>query len=215
MYTERMAIQDELNFVRREMDNLRDNYNREIDKLRDNRKELLKRLRELDERDFKDQASYDHLNSLTDKMSDVLSKAVDLIPEVSAGDVINHIAESVDKDQIIIPEVNEKESVIQAKPKSETEARIQQAAIEQKNNSVPKQKLSSERVSSVIKEILEDWGSGKVKAIEKEFIKRTGVRFANFYEKMNKAAEAYPNIQKEGFGRWIIKRPESDDKLVS
>lgn len=212
MYTERQAIQDELYSNRRE-----------IQSLRDRNGDLLKRLRELDERDFNDEISYDALSSLTESLKECIDKLAQLVPSVSALDVIKHIAEDVDPEQVILSKsdikgkaAEEKQPRIIEEPKSETEERIQKAAIEQKHNSAPnKQKLSSERVSSVIKEILEDWGSGKVKAIEKEFIKRTGVRFANFYEKMNKAAEAYPNIQKEGFGRWIIKRPESDDKLVS
>lgn len=209
MYTERQAIQDELYSNRREIQSLRD---RNID--------LLKRLRELDERDLNDDISYDALASLTESLKECIDKLAQLVPNVSALDVIKHIAEDVNPEQVILSKNDiqgeEKQPRIVEEPKSEMKARIQQAAIEQKNNSLPRKKVSTERASSVIKEILEEWGSGKVKAIEKEFEKRTGVKYANFYEKMQRASEAFPNIQKEGMGTWVLKKNENNnDQLVS
>ena len=218
MYTERQAIQDELHSNRRE-----------IQSLRDRNMDLLKRLRDLDERDLNDDISYDALASLTESLKECIDKLSQLVPSVSALDVIKHITEDVNPGQIMVAknEISNNKAVaaslespaiqqprIIEESKSETQIRIDQAVTEQKNNSIPtKQKLSIERSSSIIKEILEDLGTAKVKDIEKEFYKRTGAKYANFYEKMARASEIYPNIQKVSMGKWIIKR-SPDNRVV-
>ena len=213
MFTERQGLQDELHYNRRE-----------IQSLRERNQEILKRLGELDDRDLNDDISYDALASLTESLKECIDKLSSLVPSVSALDVIKHIAEDVNPEQVLVTAASKEDHSedkssfnqkvqssegprIVEKEKPETEARIKEAIREQKIRMPNNPKMSTERAASVIKEILEERGTAKVKDIEKKFTRRTGSKYANFYEKMQRASEIYPNIQKISMGKWCIRRP--------
>ena len=194
MYTERQAIQDDLQNIRRQ-----------IEALHEQKAAHFKRLRELDERDMGDKVSYDALNTLTEKMTEIVSKIAAIIPPVEVAQVIEHISKDIDKAQII-PAANQD----QAKEDNKA-TKIQEEIKKEKSYSRPLEKISRERTVSVIKEILIDKGEPmKAKALEKEFYKRTnGRQFANFYEQIKFAQTIFPGIQKVGRGTYIYKTPHN------
>lgn len=190
MYTERMAIQDELHENRRQMQDLRD---RNMD--------LLKRLREIDERDMKDEVSYDGLNSLTQSLTEILDKMSEIIPHISPAQIIEHVTKNIDTSQV---------EGVKEDPKPEptpVEKAAQQNKIHSKDVSPP---LSKERAASVIKDILMESGEIKLNKVEEEFYKRTGKKYANFNNKMSYAMEKYPSIEKVGFGKYKIKQENKE-----
>lgn len=191
MYTERMAIQDELHENRRQMQDLRD---RNMD--------LLKRLREIDERDMKDEVSYDGLNSLTNSLTEILDKMSEIIPHISPAQIIEHVTKNIDTSQV---------EGVKEDPKPEPTP-VEKAAQQEKIHSKPKTKyMSKERSASVIKEIIAESGEIKTKDIEKEFLNRTGRRYANFSEIVKNAMVKYPSIQRVGLGKYTVKK-ESDQQ---
>ena len=201
MYTERQAIQDDLHNIRRQLEDL----DKAKTALYEQKAAHFKRLRELDERDMKDKVSYDMLNSLTDKMTLTVSKIADLIPSVDVSQVIEHVSKDVNKDQIIPIE-----KMDQSKEDKKA-AQLQEEIKKEISYTPPREKISRERTISVIKGILIDSNEPmKVKAIEKEFYKRTNGRvFTNFYEQIKFALEKFPEIQKVGRGTYIYKSPEN------
>ena len=201
MYTERRAIEDELQTIRRQLDFM---WNRKI--------ELRLRLRELDERDMKleSKVSYDALSYLTDHLNQTIGKLTDFIPPVEVSQVLDHIAKDINPEQIIKKE--------EEAPKQEAAAdKITKAAMDQQAQTKMPIKLSRERTSSFIKEILVDAGKPlKFKEIESQFYNRTNRRFANFYEQMRFAQEAFPNIKKIGRGLYTYEKPvEVEEKPIN
>ena len=166
MYTERQAIHDEMHF-QREM----------IQRCRDNNLELLKRLRELDERDMEDTISYDGLKLLTEQLNETVKHLAQLIPKVSVSDVLTHVSKDVNKEQVIPEEVKEENSSVMPLP------------LENKKVAP----ISREKAASTILQILEEKKNAKTKEIEQEFYRRTGKRYANFYEKLRDALELFPD----------------------
>lgn len=186
MYTERMAIQDELHDNRRQIQDLRDRNG-----------DLLKRLREIDERDMKDELSYDGLNSLTQSLTEILDKMADIIPHISPAAIIEHVTKNVDTSQVEVKQEKKPEPT-----------KVEQVAQESKLHSKKAEKVSTERAASIIKEIIADSGEMKAKEIEDEFYKRTGKKYANFTRLLTIAKEKYPSIQKAGFGRYKHSKKE-------
>ena len=170
MYTERQAINDELYFNRST-----------IQELRDENIELLKRLRELDERDMGDSVSYDGLKFLTEQLNEAIAAISELVPKVSVSEVLEHVSKDVNKNQII--PTKEKEEMPEIKA-------LREKDLEKKRKV---EYMSSERASSVILQILEEKKEAKTKEIELEFYKRTGKKYANFYEKLTNAIQQYPD----------------------
>lgn len=162
MYTERQAIQDEMHFNRRM-----------IQEHRDNNIELLKRLRELDERDMGDNVSYDGLKFLTEQLNETVGNIAQLIPKVSVSDVLTHVAKDVDKEQVI----KENDIVV---PKEEDL---------KKKKPEP---LSRERTASLVVQIMAELKEAKIKIIEQEFYRRTGRKYVNFYEIMISTMKLFP-----------------------
>ena len=175
MYTERQAIQDELQDIRRENQ-----------ALRDQRTELLKRLRELDERDMGDNVSYDGLKHLTEQLNIAVGNLAALVPTVTISDVLQHVSQDVNKEQIIkekVPEeVEETKTDIVLPNKDELKKR--KKAIEG---------MSRERAASVVLQIMEEKKEAKTKEIEREFYARTGRRYANFYEVLTNTMKFFPD----------------------
>lgn len=201
MYTERQAIQDDLHNIRRQLEDL----DKAKTALYEQKAAHFKRLRELDERDMGNKVSYDALNSLTEKMTESVSKIAALIPPVEVAQVIEHISKDVNKDQIIPVEKTDQ-------PKEDKKAaQIQEEIKKEISYTPPREKISRERTVSMIKEILIDNGEPmKAKALEKEFYKRTnGRQFANFYEQIKFAQTIFPGIQKVGRGTYIYKTPHN------
>lgn len=182
MYTERIAIQDELHDNRRQ-----------IKEIRDRNGDLLKRLREIDERDMKDEVSYDGLNTLTNSLTEILGKMSDLIPSVSPSQIIEHIANQVDSDQVEVAAAKEKEPT-----------NIEKAVQKAKLQSAPVGLMSKERAATIIKEIIGEFGIIKANKLEDEFYKRTGKKYVNFSEQIRKAMELSPMITKAGFGKYTL-----------
>lgn len=199
MFTERNAIEDEYRDIKNQMDAL---WAR--------RTELRLRLREIDERDFKEQSvSYDALNSLTDKLTEVIGRLSDIIPPVEVRQVIDHISKDVNKEQIIVQP--EEKSISQ----NELSSKIQEEVKKEKAYSAPKEKISRERTVSVIKEILIDHGGPmKARDIEKEFYKRTnGRKYSNFYEQIKFASKQFPKIKKADRGTYIYENPMNQENI--
>lgn len=193
MFTERQAIQDELNDNRRMMMEMR---SRNMD--------LIKRLREIDERDMKDDVSYDGLNTLTQSLTEILGKLTDLVPSVSPQDIINQAMEQIQTNEVKLEVPGEEE-----KETTKIEAAAQKAKIE----SAPAPFLiSKERQATVIKEIIAEFGVIRTKHIEEEFYKRTGRKYANFGEQLRNAMEITPSIIKAGRGRYTLSDIHKDDK---
>lgn len=197
MYTERQAIQDELHDNRRQ-----------VQELRERNADLLKRLREIDERDMKDEVSYDALNSLTTSLTEVIEKISDLIPFVPATAVIEHIANQMNEaGKEVIVENTETE------PEKVVKEAVKQAAQEDKLHRQPTQYFSAERTSSMIKDIILESGRIKTKDLEAEFYKRTGKKYVNFSEQIRKAMEQFPSIERVGRGAYKIKSKKEDQKI--
>ena len=170
MYTERQAIQDEMHFNRKM-----------IQEYRDNNIELLKRLRELDERDIGDSVSYDGLKFLTEQQNETVRALAQLVPKVSVSDVLTHVAKDVDKEQVIVQE--EESSKIAPPPDKPKKGTY----------------MSKEKAASTILQILEEKKQARTKEIEIEFYNKTGRKFANFYEKLREALEMFPDkLKKKG-----------------
>lgn len=195
MYTERQAIQDELHDNRRQ-----------ITELRDRNGDLLKRLREIDERDMKDDVSYDALNALTSSLTEVIEKISDLIPFVPATAVIEHIANQMNDNGI---EVSKED--IKTEQKTVVQEAVAQAAQEEKLHKQPEKYFSAERTSSVIQQIIQEKGRIKTKDLEAEFYKRTGKRYVNFSEQIRKAMEQFPSIERVGRGAYQVKNNKDED----
>ncbi|MFP5109686.1 hypothetical protein ACSU6B_23450 [Neobacillus sp. C211] len=197
MYTERQAIQDELHDNRRQ-----------ITELRDRNGDLLKRLREIDERDMKDDVSYDALNSLTSSLTEVIDKISDLIPFVPATAVIEHIANQMNEagQQVV---VDNKE----AEPQKVVQEAVQKAAQEDKLHKQPEKYFSAERTCSVIFQIVQEKGRIKTKDLEAEFYKRTGKRYVNFSEQIRKAMEQFPSLERVGRGAYQVKSKKEDQMI--
>lgn len=192
MYTERQAIQDELHDNRRQ-----------IKELRDRNGDLLKRLREIDERDMKDNTSFDALNSLTESLTEIIGKMGDLIPHVPAQSIIEHIANQVDPGMVEA-----------AAAKDPQPTKIEKQATQAKLHIQPNNKMiSKERTASTIKEIIGEFGVIKVSKLEQEFYKRTGRKYANFSEQIKQAMEISPMIEKAGFGKYKLKERNDDKPL--
>ena len=184
MFTERRAIEDEMQTIRRQMEFLWER-----------KSELRKRLREIDERDMNEQVSPEILRSLTESLTDAISRLSELIPPVQVNQVIEHISKDINKEQIIPATLDSKKDDIQ--DKIEQESRKQQEA-------APPIKLSRERSASLIKEILIEAGEPmKFPKIEQEFFRRTNKKFANFYEQVRFATEKFPKIKKLGRGLYV------------
>ena len=195
MYTERQAIQDELQDIRRENQALRD----ENQALRDRRTELLKRLRELDERDMGDNVSYDGLKYLTEQLNVTVANLATLVPKVTISDVLQHVSQDVDKEQVIenkvSEEVEETETDIVLPNKDELKKR--KKAIEG---------MSRERAASTVLQIMEEKKEAKTKEIEREFYARTGRRYANFYEVLTNTIKMFPEkLEKRKGGFYTYK----------
>lgn len=174
MYTERQAIQDELQDIRRENQ-----------ALRDRRTELLKRLRELDERDMGDNVSYDGLKHLTEQLNIAVGNLAALVPTVTISDVLQHVSQDVNKEQVIEnkapEEVEETKSDLVVPDEDE---------LKKKKNV---ENMSRERAASVVLQIMEEKKEAKTKEIEREFYARTGRRYANFYEVLTNTMKFFPD----------------------
>ena len=193
MFTERNAIEEEYREINKLMDSL---WSRKT--------ELRLRLREIDDRDFKEKSiSYDALNSLTDKLTEVIAQLSTIIPPVEVGQVIEHISKDINKEQII-PISNEDTQ------KQEVVNKIQEEVQKEKTYSAPLEKVSRERTCSVIKEILIENGRPmKAKEIEKEYYRRTnGRKYTNFYEQIKFAAKTFPRIKKKDRGTYFYDSPK-------
>jgi len=199
MYTERQAIQDELHDNRRQ-----------VQELRERNADLLKRLRDIDERDMKDDVSYDALNSLTSSLTEVIGKISDLIPFVPATAVIEHIANQMSDNGI---EVSKEDS--KTEQKTVVQEAVAQAAQEEKLHKKPEKYFSSERTSSVIKEIIQEKGRIKTKDLEAEFYKRTGKKYVNFSEQIRKAIEQFPSIERVGRGAYAAKNKNKEEQKIN
>lgn len=190
MYTERMAIQDELHDNRRQIQDLRERNG-----------DLLKRLREIDERDMGDEVSYDGLNSLTTSLTEILGRLSELIPSVSPAAIIEHIANQVDSNIII-------ESTVKKEPEP---TRMEQAVQASKLHMPTPKAISKEQTASIMKEIIGEFGTIKTSELEKEFYKRTGKKYANFSEQIRQAMDVSSMIERAGHGRYKLSKP-SDPK---
>ncbi|MFP5116122.1 hypothetical protein ACSU64_27830 [Bacillaceae bacterium C204] len=190
MYTERQAIQDELHDNRRQ-----------VQELRERNADLLKRLREIDERDMKDEVSYDALNSLTTSLTEVIEKISDLIPFVPATAVIEHIANQMNEAGVEVTVEN-----TETEPKTVVQEAVKQAAQDDKLHKKPAQYFSAERTASVIKDIILETGRIKTRDLEAEFYKRTGKKYVNFSEQIRKAMEQFPSIERVGRGAYTVKK---------
>lgn len=196
MYTERREIEDELHYIRKQ-----------IDFLWDRKTELRKRLREIDERDMQPSNSYDALAFLTENLNKIVSKLSDLVPPVEISQVLDHISKDINPDQII-PEG-------ESTTKEDAVSKIEKAGKEQQEENKAPMKLSRERTSSIIKEILVNEGKPmKFKKIEQVFLDQTNRKFANFYEQMRFAMEAFPNIKKVGRGLYAYKKPANTEEAA-
>jgi hypothetical protein len=198
MYTERQAIQDELHDNRRQ-----------VQELRERNADLLKRLRDIDERDMKDDVSYDALNSLTSSLTEVIGKISDLIPFVPATAVIEHIANQMKENDIEVIKEDK------AEQKTVVQEAVTQAAQEEKLHKQPEKYFSSERTSSVIKEIIQEKGRIKTKDLEAEFYKRTGKKYVNFSEQIRKAIEQFPSIERVGRGAYAAKNKNKEEQKIN
>ena len=186
MYTERQAIQDEIHEIRRE-----------TQVLRDRKADLLKRLREIDERDLKGPVSYDALNDLTEKLMQVIGDMSEIVPKVSAVEVMEHIAGKVDPEQIIL------------EPENTIAAEVHKEAKQDKLHRARQPRMSQEKAASTVKEIiLSSEGPAKLQDIEKEFIERTGRKYNNFSTVVYRAMERYPDIKRVSTGVYDIERKE-------
>lgn len=184
MYTERAAIEDEL----------RDNRN-SIKDLRDRNGELLKRLREIDERDMKDNTSFDALDSLTESLTEIIGRMGDLIPHVPVAAVIEHFSQKMDPNMVEEPSAAET-----------AQTKVQEEAQMAKIQSKPMKTFSAEKTSSIIKEIIQEHGKIKTRILEKEFTARTGKKYANFNEQIRKAMDTFPSIQRVGKGAYMFEK---------
>lgn len=186
MYTERQAIQDEMHDNRRQ-----------INLLRDRNQSLLSRLREIDERDMKDEVSYDALNTLTASLTEVIGKMGDIIPHIPVGAMIEHITKQVDTSIVEVAASSE-----EVKKDTPVEKEKEQERIHSK----PKKpgNMSIEKAGSIIKAILQEKGMLKSKILEDEFFARTGKRYSNFTTQLNKAMEKFPSIKKVGKGYYMV-----------
>lgn len=188
MFTERTAIEEQLH-----------ENKRAIRELRDHNIELIKRLREIDDRDMKSN-SIDIFEHLTDSMTDIISRLSELIPHVPANQVIEHIVEKYDVENMV--------EGLKTNQSADEPTKVEAAAQEQKLHMETVSNIPKERQVSIVKQIFELHGSElKSKKIEEEFYKLTGRKYNNFGTTMNNVMEICPSIKRKSRG-WYMYKPE-------
>lgn len=194
MLTERLAYDDRLHHI-----------NREIMELREERSTIYKRLREMDERDMKSN-SIDLMENLSDKLLEAVTEMTKILPKVSAPDMIKYLQEEG---------VIKAEQVQPIEEKEPEPTKIEEAAQEQLLHIKPK-KLSIEESSSIIKSIIEEKGEGEIvssQVIAHEFQQRTGIKYVAFSPKITEAMEIFPSIKRVSRGKFKIEREAKKEKL--
>lgn len=204
MLTERRAIEELLEDYKREKKDhhqaIHDIRN-EINNIRNEEKVLLQRLRDLDERDMKSN-SIDVMENLANKLIDVTGNMAEIIPSISAPDMIEHLQKNGKINADLVEGVGENAAA------AEEKTEVEKAAQQQKIHSKPKRYLSKEHNTSLIKTILQESGKEMNKLdIEEEFFNRCGVKYRNFSEQINRAMNQYPVITRTGRGLYKIKSP--------
>ena len=202
MFTERRAIEDKLEDLKRD----KKEYRQALMDIRNDEKALLERLREIDQRDMKSN-SIDVMENLSNKLTDVVGSLASIIPDIPATTMIEHL---------------QKQGTIKAEqvePLEEVEepTKVEEAAQEQLLHMKPK-RLSIEEASAIIKNIIEEKGEGAIvpsQVIEHEFYQRTGLKYAAFSPKIADAMEIFPSIQRISRGKFKIEpKPKKEEKTI-
>lgn len=187
MFTERIALQEELHDIRMQMM-----------ELREQKMSVMKRLREIDERDMKSN-SIDVMENLSSKLIDALGIIAEIVPNVSAPEMIEYLQEKKQINPELVEDPNEKA----AEP-----TQVEEAAQKEKIHKKPQQRFSKEHNASLIKTILEETGREmKLNEIQNEFFARCGVRYRNFGEQMTRAKEQFPKIKSTTRGYYKLEAP--------
>lgn len=203
MFTERRAIEEQLENLQRD----KKEHRQALMDIRNDEKALLQRLREIDERDMKSN-SIDVMENLSSKLTDVVGSLANIIPDIPASTMIEHLQ----KQGTI-----KAEQVVPLEEKVEAPTKVEEAAQEQLLHMKPK-RLSIEEASAIIKKIIEDKGEGAIVSlpiIEHEFHERTGLKYVAFSQKMTDAMEIFPSIQRASRGKFKIEpKPKKETKTI-